>query len=79
LKKSGLTKRGDHAKQESIPLTEYFAGCSVPDAFHILKQDLLTTTIIEFGSTAIGVPGNALGGFERAVIFEEIRDTGRPE
>jgi hypothetical protein len=56
---------------------EYFAGCSVSDAFHILEQNLLTTPIVEFGSTAIGVAGDALSGLQSAVIFEKIRDAGR--
>jgi hypothetical protein len=58
---------------------QLIAGCSVPDPFHILEQNLLTTAVVEFGSTTIGVPGNTLGGFERAIILQKIGDTACPE
>jgi len=39
----------------------------------------LTAEVIEFGGPAVGVTGDALRGFKRAVVFEKICDPGRPE
>ena len=36
-------------------------------------------TVIEFCGPAVGVAGDSLSGFKSAVIFQKIRDAGRPE
>jgi hypothetical protein len=51
----------------------------IPNPLHILQEDLLAAAIIEFRGPAVGVPGDALRGFKSAVIFQKIRDAGRPE
>jgi hypothetical protein len=43
------------------------------------EQNLLTAAVIEFRGAAIGVASDALSSFEGAVVFQKIRDTGRPE
>jgi hypothetical protein len=52
---------------------------SVSNPLHILEQNLLTAAIIEFRSSAVGVAGDSLSGFKGAVIFQKIRDAGRPK
>jgi hypothetical protein len=52
---------------------------SVANPFHILQQYLLTAAIIEFRCPAICVAGDALSGFQGAVIFQKIGDAGGPE
>ena len=52
---------------------------SVPNPLHILEQNLLTAAVIEFRGPAVGVAGDSLSGFKGAVIFQKIRDAGRPE
>jgi len=52
---------------------------SVANAFHVLQEHLLAAAVIEFGGPAVGVAGDALSGFKSAVIFQKIRDAGRPE
>ena len=39
----------------------------------------LTAAVIEFRGAAVGVAGDPLSGFQGAVIFQKIRDAGRPE
>ena len=46
---------------------------------HVLEQNLLAAAVIEFRGPAVGVAGDPLSGFQGAVIFQKIRDTGRPE
>jgi hypothetical protein len=52
---------------------------SVPNPFHIFEQNLLTAAVIEFRSPAVGMAGDSLSGFKGAIIFQKIRDAGRPE
>jgi hypothetical protein len=52
---------------------------SVPNPLHILEQNLLAASVIKFRGSAVGVTGNALSGFQGAVIFQKIRDAGGPE
>jgi hypothetical protein len=51
----------------------------ISNPLHILEENLLATTIIEFRRAAVGVAGDSLSGFKSAVIFQKIRDAGRPE
>jgi hypothetical protein len=51
----------------------------VPDPLHIFEQNLLAATVIEFRGPAVSVAGDSLSGFKSAVIFQKIRDAGRPE
>jgi hypothetical protein len=51
----------------------------VADPLHVFEQNLLTAAVIKFRRPAVGVAGDALSGFQRAVIFQKIRDAGRPE
>jgi len=39
----------------------------------------LAAAVVEFCGPAIGVAGDALSGFQGAVIFHEIPDSGRQE
>jgi hypothetical protein len=48
-------------------------------SLHILEQNLLAAAVIKLRSPAVGVAGNALSGFKSAVVFQKIRNTGRPE
>jgi hypothetical protein len=52
---------------------------SVVTEIHVLEQNFLTAAIIELGGPAVGVAGDPLSGFKGAVIFQKIRDAGRPE
>ena len=52
---------------------------SVPNPLHVLEQNLLAAAVIEFRGPAVGVAGDSLSGFKGAVIFQKIRDAGRPE
>ncbi len=52
---------------------------SIPNALHILQEHLLASAVIEFCGPAVGVASDSLSGFKGAVIFQEIRDAGRPE
>jgi hypothetical protein len=52
---------------------------SIPNPLHVLEQNFLTAAIIELGGPAVGVAGDPLSGFKGAVIFQKIRDAGRPE
>ena len=51
----------------------------VPNPLHVLQENLLTASVVEFRSAAIGVASDSLSGFQGAVIFQKIRDTGRAE
>jgi hypothetical protein len=51
----------------------------VSNPLHIFEQNLLTAAVVEFRSAAVGVAGDSLSGFKSAVIFQKIRDAGRPE
>ena len=48
-------------------------------SLHIFEQNLLSAAVIEFRGPAVGVAGDSLSGFKSAVIFQKIRDTGRPK
>ena len=52
---------------------------SIPNPLHVLEQNLLAAAVIEFRGPAVGVAGDSLSGFKGAVIFQKIRDAGRPE
>ena len=51
----------------------------IPNPLHVLEQNLLSAAVIEFRGPAVGVAGDSLSGFKSAVIFQKIRDAGRPE
>ena len=51
----------------------------IPNPFHILQENLLTAAVIEFCGPAVGMAGDSLSGFQGAVIFQKIRDAGRPK
>ena len=51
----------------------------IPNPFHVLQENLLPAAVIEFRRSAVGVAGDSLSGFQGAVIFQKIRDPGRPE
>jgi hypothetical protein len=51
----------------------------IPNPLHVLEQNLLAAPVIEFRSSAVGVACNPLSGFEGAVIFQKIRNPGRPK
>ena len=51
----------------------------ISNPLHVFQENLLAAAVIEFRGPAVGVAGNALGGFKGAVIFQKIRDAGRPE
>ena len=51
----------------------------IPNSFHILEQNLLTATVIEFRGPAVSVTSDPLSGLQGAVIFQKIRDAGGPE
>jgi len=48
-------------------------------SLHIFEQNLLSAAVIEFRGPAVGMAGDPLRGFKGAVIFQKIRDAGRPE
>ena len=48
-------------------------------SLHVLEENLLAAAVIEFRGPAVGVAGDSLSGFKGAVIFQKIRDAGRPE
>jgi hypothetical protein len=50
----------------------------IPYSLHVLQQHLLTAAVIELGGAAVGVAGDPLSGFQGAVIFQKVRDAGRP-
>jgi hypothetical protein len=52
---------------------------SVMNPLQIFEQNLLTAAIVEFRGPAVGVPGDSLSSFQGAVIFQKIRDAGRPK
>jgi hypothetical protein len=45
----------------------------------MVEQNLLAATVIELGSTAVSVPGNALCGLKGTVIYQKIGDAGDSE
>jgi hypothetical protein len=45
----------------------------------ILEENLLTAAVIEFRGSAVGMTGYSLVGFQGAVIFQKIRNPGRPK
>src|SRR5208283_246422 len=44
-----------------------------------VQENLLTSTIIKFCGPAVRVAGDSLSGFKCPIIFQKIRDAGRPE
>jgi hypothetical protein len=52
---------------------------SIPNPLHVLEQYLLAAAVIQFRSPAIGVASDSLSGFKSAIIFQKIRDAGRPK
>jgi hypothetical protein len=48
----------------------------IPNPLHIFEQHLLSPSTVQFGGPTVGVAGDSLGGFKRAVIFQKIRDAG---
>jgi hypothetical protein len=51
----------------------------VANPLHVLQENLLTAAVIKFRGPAVGVAGDSLSRFKSAVIFQKIRDAGRPE
>jgi hypothetical protein len=51
----------------------------MPNPLHVLEQNFLAASIIEFRGPAVGVAGDALSGFQGTVIFQKIRDASRPK
>jgi hypothetical protein len=51
----------------------------IPNPLHIFEKYLLPAAVKELGRSAVSVPGNSLSGFKSAVIFQKVRDAGRPE
>ena len=56
-----------------------FRAISIPNPLHVLEQNLLTAAVIEFRGPAVGMTSNPLSYLQSAVIFQKIRDAGRPE
>jgi len=52
---------------------------SISNSLHFFEQNLLTATVIKFRSSAVSVTADSLSGFKGAVIFQKIRDAGRPK
>jgi hypothetical protein len=46
---------------------------------HILEQNLLTAAVIELCRPTVGVASDPLSRFKSPVIFQKIRDAGRPK
>ena len=57
----------------------YASYRSIPNSLHVVQENLLTAAVIEFRSPAVGMAGDPLSGFKGAIIFQKIRDPGRPE
>lgn len=51
----------------------------VTNSLHIFEQNLLSAAVIKLGGPAVCVARDSLRGFKGAVIFQKIRDPGRPE
>ena len=49
------------------------------ESFPYLRGNLLTAAVIKLGGPAVGMAGDSLSGFKGVVIFQKIRDAGRPE
>jgi hypothetical protein len=72
----------DARQAGGLPLRAGAAGLnsnSVPNPLHVFEQNLLSAPVIELGCPAVDVSGYSLSGFKSAVIFQKIRDAGRPE
>jgi|SRR5271165_1570374 len=65
--------------QVEDPKESAIGSNSIPNPFHIFEQNLLTAVVIEFRGSAVGVAGDSLSGFKGAVIFQKVRDAGRPK
>jgi hypothetical protein len=52
---------------------------SIPNPLHVLQENFLAAAVIEFRGAAVGVTGDSLSGFQGTVIFQKVRDAGRPE
>ena len=48
-------------------------------SFHIFEKHLLTAAVVEFRGAAVGAAGDALSGFEGAIVFQKVRDARRPK
>src|SRR5690349_24083228 len=49
------------------------------ESLRVFEQNLLTAAVMEFSGPAVGVAGDALGGFKGAVNFQKICDAGGSE
>jgi hypothetical protein len=65
--------------EKQIIITFVTLGASVPNPFHVFQEDLLPAAVIKLCGPAVGVDGDSLSDFKSAVIFQKIRDAGRPE
>ena len=75
-----VAKREILSDQIRITRTDYKLGLrSSAFSLHIFEEDLLAAAVIELGGPAVGVAGDSLGGFKSPVIFQKIRDAGRPK
>jgi hypothetical protein len=46
--------------------------------FRDFEKHLLAGAVLEFRGAALSVAGHALSGFESAIVFQKVRDAGRP-
>jgi hypothetical protein len=68
----GMLSNGYFRNEETI-------RSSISNPLHVFEQNLLTAAVIEFRGPAVGVTRDSLSGFQGDVIFQKIRDAGRPK
>jgi hypothetical protein len=51
----------------------------IPNPLRVFEQNLLPAAVIKLGGPAVCVTGDSLSGFKGTVIFQKIRDAGRPK
>ena len=56
-------------KHVAIFIANWSDLSSIANSLHVLQEDLLTAAVIKFRGPAVGVAGDSLSGFKRAVIF----------
>jgi hypothetical protein len=78
--KSRSMQGGSKEVQNGLLAPSWISGlASVSNPLHILEENLLTAAVIEFRGSAIGVAGDSLSSLKGTVIFQKIRDAGRPK